>query len=119
MRVPRLGDVMRKQSLALAMLLVLAGPMAAEAGEAKASPNGPRELIGNYGNSPGQCQSYHRKSDNITSISATSYESCGGSMCGADIVSHRKVKDGYILNLKRLRQSVGLARQGEVARQRH
>ncbi|MCJ9702274.1 MULTISPECIES: hypothetical protein [unclassified Bradyrhizobium] len=81
------------------MLSIFAGQMA-EAAEGKAYPNGPRDLIGHYGNSPTQCQSYHRKSDNMTSISATSYEFCGGSMCGADIVSHRKLKDGYILNLK-------------------
>ncbi|MHC4040200.1 hypothetical protein [Bradyrhizobium sp. 23AC] len=99
-RVRRLGDMTMKQLLAIAALSVFAGQIAAEAGEGKAYPNGPRDLIGKYGNSPAQCQSYHRKPDDITSISATSYEFCGGSMCGADIVSHRKLKNGYILNLK-------------------
>ncbi|WP_342737386.1 hypothetical protein [Bradyrhizobium sp. B117] len=89
-----------KELFAITLLSVFVGQMAAEAGEAKAYPNAPRELIGKYGNSPVQCQSYHRKSDNLTSISATSYEFCGGSMCGADIVSHQKLKDGYILKLK-------------------
>ena len=99
MRVPRVGECDDERLIAIAVLSIFAGQMA-EAAEGKAYPNGPRDLIGHYGDGPTQCQSYHRKSDNMTSISATSYEFCGGSMCGADIVSHRKLKDGYILNLK-------------------
>jgi hypothetical protein len=95
-----MGDVTMKRMLTIAALSVFAGQIAAEAGDAKVYPNGPRELIGSYGNSPARCQSYHRKSDNFTSFSATSYEFCGGSMCGATIVSHQKLKDGYILNLR-------------------
>ena len=59
----------------------------------------PDALIGYYGNSPDQCRSYRRKSDNITSITKTDYTFCGGSGCEAEIVSHRKTRNGYVLKL--------------------
>ena len=64
--------------------------------EAKGAPDA---LIGNYGKSPEQCRSYHRKSDNIESITKDRYTFCGGSGCEAEIVSHRKTKRGYVLKL--------------------
>jgi hypothetical protein len=94
------GQGTMKQLATIAGWLILVGLTSAAAGEAKTHPNAPKELIGKYGNSPAQCRSYHRKSDNLTSIDATSYEFCGGSGCGAIIVSHQKLTDGYILYLK-------------------
>lgn len=84
--------------ISVLLLVQIAAGSAQAVDRPQAIPNGPKELIGKYGSSPAQCRSYHRKSDNLTSISATSYEFCGGSGCGATIVSHRKLADGYLLN---------------------
>jgi len=74
--------------------------LTANAVSAADNKNAPAALIGYYGKSPAQCRSYHRKSDNLTSITSTTYTFCGGSGCDASIISHRKVNDGFILNLK-------------------
>ena len=62
-------------------------------------PGAPKPLIGHYGKNPDQCRSYHRKSDNITSISTNYYTWCGGTGCEAEIMSHRQTKDGFLLHL--------------------
>ena len=77
----------------IALVLVSANAIAYEA---KGAPDA---LIGKYGKSPEQCRSYHRKSDNITSITKDYYTFCGGSLCEAKILSNYKTKDGYILKL--------------------
>jgi hypothetical protein len=73
--------------------------LAIVAGEARAQnvKGGPEALVGFYGSSPDQCRSYHRKSDNLTSFTKTTYTFCGGSGCEAHIISHRRIKDGYTL----------------------
>ena len=59
----------------------------------------PKALIGKFGNSPAQCQSYNRKVDDVASISDEYLTSCGGSstFCEAKIVSHRFTENGFIL----------------------
>lgn len=69
-------------------------PAAADAKDVKGTP---APLIGHFGTSPAQCQSYHRRSDEITKIGPQFMTSCGGSGCEAKIVSHRKTRDGYAL----------------------
>lgn len=61
--------------------------------------SGPDALIGKFGATRQQCQSYHRKSDDIHTFYKGSWSSCGGSGCEAQIVSHRKTKDGFRLRL--------------------
>lgn len=61
--------------------------------------NAPPSLVGTFGKSLTQCQSYHRKSDDLSRITSTDYTFCGGSGCTARIVSYRKTNDGYVLSL--------------------
>ncbi|MBI3704381.1 MAG: hypothetical protein HY244_11195 [Rhizobiales bacterium] len=84
-----------KHALVASITLGLASADAL-AQDAKGAPD---VLIGKYGKSPEQCRSYHRKSDNMESITKTHYTFCGGAACEAEIVSHRKTKDGYVLRL--------------------
>src|SRR5215208_5573041 len=83
---------MKRLIFSTIVLAMLAG--VAWAQDVKGSPEA---LVGFYGSSPDQCRSYHRKSDNLTSFTATTYTFCGGSGCEADIISHRRIKNGYTL----------------------
>jgi hypothetical protein len=60
-------------------------------------PGAPSELIGHWGKNKEQCRSWHRRADNVTSITKDIGTFCGGSGCEATIISHKKIHDGYIL----------------------
>ncbi len=64
-----------------------------------AADGAPPELIGAYGHSPQQCQSFHRKTDNVSIISETAYTFCGGSACEATIISYTRKGHSYTLKL--------------------
>ena len=57
----------------------------------------PYELWGYFGKNKEQCRSFNRKTDDITIIEKYTYSFCGGTMCFAQIRSHKKTKDGFIL----------------------
>ena len=78
-----------------AICILSAQPMAS----AQEVKGGPDALIGKFGATRQQCQSYHRKSDNMESFSKKTWSSCAGSGCEAQIVSHRKTTDGFRLRL--------------------
>jgi len=71
-------------------------PVSSQTQETKGAP---QVLIGKWGNSARQCRSYHRKSDDISSIYEDEYDFCGGSACGATILGYQKTPDGYDLKL--------------------
>ncbi|MBD2751112.1 hypothetical protein IC232_31255 [Microvirga sp. BT688] len=77
-----------------------AGLVVASASYAQDRNGAPNELIGYFGKSPEQCQSYHRKSDDISHITKSDYQWCGGSACGASVVSHRRSKDTFTLRFR-------------------
>ena len=60
----------------------------------------PDELIGAFGNSKQQCRSYNRNTDDVTKMDKDTISFCGGSSCGAEVLSHRITKDGYIIRLR-------------------
>ena len=69
--------------------------------EAKAQEiqNAPLSIIGTFGKSRAQCQSHHRKSDDLSRITSTEYTFCGGTGCTARILSHHKTKEGFVIRL--------------------
>ena len=80
----------------LTAICILAGQPMASAQEVT---GGPDALIGKFGATRQQCQSYHRKSDDIHTFYRDSWSFCGGTACEARIVSHRKTTDGFRLRL--------------------
>lgn len=60
----------------------------------------PKELLGEWGEKPGRCRAWHRSRDGHTTIESDAWISCGGTACYATVVSHRKLKDGFLLKLQ-------------------
>lgn len=60
----------------------------------------PPELIGFFGKNREQCRAFLRRNDGITSFTRENYNLCSMSVCQARVVSHQRVRGGYILNLK-------------------
>jgi hypothetical protein len=60
-------------------------------------PGAPKELLGDWGEKPGKCRSWHRSHQEHTTIESDAWVSCGGTACYATIISHRKFKDGYLV----------------------
>jgi hypothetical protein len=89
-----------RRFIILGILVSLSGGMSLDSALAQDRKGAPSELLGYFGKRPTQCQSYHRKIDEITIINPGTITWCGGSACEARIASHRKTKDGYILKLQ-------------------
>jgi hypothetical protein len=60
----------------------------------------PDALLGYFGESPAECMSFHRKSDELKHFTKESYTFCGGSACGAEVLSHKKTADGFKLRFR-------------------
>ncbi|MHC1999528.1 hypothetical protein ACYQR9_03675 [Methylobacterium sp. CM6241] len=83
---------MRRTILTTILLSAIGAPAMAQT-----TKGAPPALIGHYGNSPAQCRSYNRKTDDVRSIERDTYTFCGGSSCEAKIVSTTKTASGYKL----------------------
>lgn len=82
-------------------IVLLSAVLLCGVASAQEKKGAPPELIGKYGSSPAACQSYHRKSDGgLQEFFEDEWDSCGGSACGATIVSHKRTPDGFVLKLK-------------------
>lgn len=87
--------ILLKAALIAIALVALQSPVPTMA-DGKEEAGAPIELIGRWGSNKEQCQSWHRKIDNVTIIDKNFLTSCGGTGCEAAIVSHKKTVDGYI-----------------------
>jgi hypothetical protein len=88
-------SVFDKLAVPLAVLTAFGSPALG-----KDEKGAPTQLIGKYGANPEECRSYNRKSDGITIISERDFSFCGGSGCWAEVLSHKKTRDGYSLRLR-------------------
>ncbi|CAA2108961.1 hypothetical protein MBUL_04454 (plasmid) [Methylobacterium bullatum] len=86
---------MRRSTLATIFLSAIGSPAMAQT-----TKGAPPALIGHYGNSPAQCRSYNRKSDNVSEIRRETYTFCGGFGCEARIAKAEKTASGYRLHLR-------------------
>lgn len=83
----------------LSVFFLLAVTSASVVARAQEIIGTPDELIGKFGATRQQCQSYHRKSDEIRIFTKNSYSACGGVLCQSDVVSHRKIGNVFRLKL--------------------
>lgn len=66
-------------------------------GIAKEIKGGPDRLIGTFGRNPEECRSFNRKSDAMLTFTKDAMTACGGSGCEAQILSHVRTSDGFVL----------------------
>jgi hypothetical protein len=81
-----------------ALLMVSAFALCNTAAVAKTIKGGPKELIGIFADRSEKCGDWSEDDGSRIEFSSYFYDTCGGQVCRRDIISHSRVRDGYLLN---------------------